>query len=357
MGIGAFLNCTGLTSLALPNSITIIGKSSFKNCSGIKTLTLSNSLTSLSESSFLNCSGITSVILPDTITTLSGSSAAVGEGCFQNCTNLKKILIPNSVVSIDKGVFSGCKNLTIYGSKNSVAQDHATKQQIKFDYIENWDKADSGNDISAPTVKSIQVTSPSSGTYNTPQTVKIRVYFSESIVGETIPTLKIKFGTGTERSITNGTIKNDYIEYSYNIQAGDNGQLTCVSLTGGTIKDASGNEAKLSCPLISGNTIKANTEGTTNNNTDNQDKNNNTNKDDNTNNKNDDKVDNKNDNSNINNNNNSNNNSGNSSKDATVAGGKIPQTGATITSALVIIAIIGISIIAFKKYNNLRDII
>lgn len=130
-------------------------------------------------------------------------------------------------------------------------------------------------DGDAPTVRSIYVSSPSSGTYKTSQTVKINVYFSEKITGTTVPTLKVKFGESPERSISNGTIKNDYIEYSYNIQADDKGQLATVSLTGGTIKDASGNEAKLSCPIISGNTIKANTEGTETNNTDNQDKNNN----------------------------------------------------------------------------------
>lgn len=219
-------------------------------------------------------------------------------------------------------------------------------------------------DANAPKVKEINVISPNSGTYKTSQTVKIRVYFTEKITGTTVPTLKIKFGESAERDVTNGTIKDNYIEYSYNIQAGDNGQLTTVSLTGGTIKNATGIDAELSCPLISGNTIKANTEGITNNNTDNQDKNNdNTDKDDNkqdnnTDNKTDNKQDNTDnkDNSSSNNNQNSNNNANNSGKDDTVAGGKIPQTGATITLGALIVSILGIGIVAFKKYSNLRDI-
>lgn len=208
----------------------------------------------------------------------------------------------------------------------------------------------------APKVKSIKVVNPVSGTYKTSQTVKIRVYFTENITGTSVPTLKIKFGESSERSVTNGTIKDDYIEYSYNIQAGDNGQLATVSLTGGAVKNASGIDAELSCPIISGNTIKANTEGITNNNTDNQDKTNdnkdNNNQDNNTDNKND---NNNQDNNNNNNNNNSNNNN-NENKDDTVAGGKIPQTGATITLGLIIVSILSIGIVAFKKYNNLRDI-
>lgn len=138
-------------------------------------------------------------------------------------------------------------------------------------------------DEDGPTVKSIQVTSPESGTYKTGQTVKIRVNFSEIITGTTVPTLKIKFGESSERSLTNGTIKDSYIEYSYNIQDSDKGQLSTVSLDGGTIKDASENSATLTCPIITGETIKANVEGTTTNNTENQDKTTTDKEDDNTN--------------------------------------------------------------------------
>ncbi len=137
-----------------------------------------------------------------------------------------------------------------------------------------------------PKVKEIKVVSPKEGTYNAPQTVEILVRFDEKIKGSKVPTLKIKFGDSEERSLTNGTIKNDYylttengvIIYSYNIQAGDEGQLAVVSLTGGNITDEKGNEAKISCPVLTGNTIKANTEGQVNNQTQNQDITNNNNK-------------------------------------------------------------------------------
>ena len=127
-------------------------------------------------------------------------------------------------------------------------------------------------DANAPKVNSIQVYSPNSGTYKTGQTVKIRACFSEKITGETVPTLIIKFGASPERSLTNGTIKSADIEYSYDIQDTDVGQLATVSFEGGKIKDETGNDAKLSCPIISGNTIKANVDGTTTTQTDNQDK-------------------------------------------------------------------------------------
>ena len=49
-------------------------------------------------------------------------------------------------------------------------------------------------------------------------------------------------------------------------------------------------------------------------------------------------------------------NNNNSSKDDTVAGSKIPQTGATITLTVVIIATLSLTVFAFKKYSSLRDI-
>ena len=117
-----------------------------------------------------------------------------------------------------------------------------------------------GVDVEKPTVTSISVTRPKSGTYKTGQIVEIKVTFSETITGTTVPTLKIRFGTSEERILTNGTITENTIVYSYEIVDGDKGQLATVSYMGGTIKDAAGNSAELSCPVITGNAIKANVE-------------------------------------------------------------------------------------------------
>lgn len=198
-------------------------------------------------------------------------------------------------------------------------------------------------DADGPVVDKIYVSSPESGTYKTGQTVKIRVGFSEPIVGSIIPTLKIKFGNSVVREVSNGTIVNKensgyywqhYIEYSYDIQDGDKGQLATVELTGGNIKDSSDNDAILSCPVITGNIIKANVEGTTNNNTENQDK---TNKGTST--------------------DNSNNNTATSKKeDNTTATGKLPQTGLTMGMTLaIVVALVG-GVFAYFKYSKLKGI-
>ena len=192
-----------------------------------------------------------------------------------------------------------------------------------------------GVDLEGPTVSSIAVTSPESGTYKTGQTVKITVTFNEDITGTTVPTLKIKFGTSEERTVTNGTISGKTIVYSYNIVAGDVGQLAVTGYSGGTIKDSSGNDATISLKTISGNTIKANVEGTDTNNTENQDKTNN---------------------EGTGNSNNGNNNSGAGNEDKTTAPTEIPKAGTGIAIALSLVAILAVAMILRSKYNKLKDI-
>lgn len=249
---------------------------------------------------------------------------------------------------------SGDNCKTIYGC---IVHDGLPNAKTVADYVQG----------EGPKVLRIQVQSPDSGTYKTGQTVKIRVYFDKKITGTTVPTLKIKFGDSKERSVTNGTIHNDntsiwewgqYIEYSYNIQSGDNGQLATVSLTGGAIKDTDGNPAFLTCPVLTGDrTIKANTEGTVTNNTENQDKVNNEDKDDDSDKKESSSSD-KNSSSSKDKNTSSNKDDKkeNNKKDDTTVKGKIPYTGASYAVIFAIAIILIAGIIAKVKYNDLKDI-
>ena len=47
IGAYAFLNCSGLTSVTIPNSVTSIGYSAFEGCSSLTSVTIGNSVTSI----------------------------------------------------------------------------------------------------------------------------------------------------------------------------------------------------------------------------------------------------------------------------------------------------------------------
>ena len=60
---------------------------------------------------------------------------SIGENAFSNNKNIKHVIIPYSVTSIGNAAFYNCNNLTIYGYKNSYAEEYAKTNNIKFALI------------------------------------------------------------------------------------------------------------------------------------------------------------------------------------------------------------------------------
>ena len=54
----AFSDCTGLTSITIPNSVTSIGAYAFSGCTGLTSITIPNSVTSIGSEAFHSCENI-----------------------------------------------------------------------------------------------------------------------------------------------------------------------------------------------------------------------------------------------------------------------------------------------------------
>lgn len=100
----AFYECEGLTSLTMPNSVTVIGEWAFSK-SGLTSVKISNMLTSIGYSAFSDCSNLTSVDIPNSVT-------EIGEWAFSNCTSLASVTLPNGLTKINSYTFRFCGGLT-----------------------------------------------------------------------------------------------------------------------------------------------------------------------------------------------------------------------------------------------------
>ena len=131
IGYSAFEDCSGLTSVTIPNSVTSIGGSAFRGCLGLTSVTIPNSVTSIVGSAFSGCSSLTTIevesgntkydsrdncnaiIETNTNTLISGcmntvipnSVTSIGSYAFYGCSGLTSVTIPNSVTSIGQSAF------------------------------------------------------------------------------------------------------------------------------------------------------------------------------------------------------------------------------------------------------------
>jgi len=112
IGDYAFSDCSGLTSVTIPNSVTRIGDYAFSDCSGLTSVTIPNSVTRIGDYAFYDCSGLTSV-------TIGNSVTRIGNSAFEYCSGLTSVTIPNSVTIIGGEAFDGCENLrTVINNSN-----------------------------------------------------------------------------------------------------------------------------------------------------------------------------------------------------------------------------------------------
>jgi len=102
-GRGAFMGCSNLVSITLPNSLTHIGSRAFAGCAKITSITIPDSVITIGSGAFFR-SGLTSIKIPDSV-------VEIGEYTFSICNSLVSVILPNGITKIARNLFSSCNNL------------------------------------------------------------------------------------------------------------------------------------------------------------------------------------------------------------------------------------------------------
>lgn len=172
---GAFNSDYKLTSIELPTKLTSIGASAFLNCESLESIDIPDTVTEIGDRAFAN-SGLRMLVIPSGVTAVnydlcnenhnlnevvfSPNTKSVEMTAFSGCSNLKnidlpdglekigemaflstvnaRIYIPQSVTDIEKKAFND--NAVIYGYANSVAEEFAKNNDIKFVAVNSHDE-------------------------------------------------------------------------------------------------------------------------------------------------------------------------------------------------------------------------
>ena len=127
----AFMGCSQLVSIVIPNNVTRIGDASFSNC-GITSIDIPSGVKTIDHNAFLGCSSLRSISIPPSVETL-------GNSIFCHCSNLTNVELPSSITSIGNYTFTNCSSLTSLVLSDQIAfigdqafQGCAALSYIKF---------------------------------------------------------------------------------------------------------------------------------------------------------------------------------------------------------------------------------
>ncbi len=149
-----FANCSSLTEVKFSKNVSVLGYRAFANCIFLEKLEFQNGLKKIGTQ-IVDGAAVTSLTIPETVTEserifdsgAAGDTEQLKEVIFADgattvpeyfCSNdkdnytLKRVVIPATVTSIGNRSFYRCKELTIYGEKDSYAEEYAREKGIIF---------------------------------------------------------------------------------------------------------------------------------------------------------------------------------------------------------------------------------
>lgn len=104
IGSLAFCTCPKLTTMEIPEGITVISDNLFAGCRGLKSVKLPSTITSIQVAAFENCSALTDIVIPEGVT-------HIGHYALNACSSIKKFRLPSTLQEIGYQVFGENENI------------------------------------------------------------------------------------------------------------------------------------------------------------------------------------------------------------------------------------------------------
>lgn len=106
LGERCFFQCKKLESVNIPQALETVSNYAFSYCTALKSISFGNSVKSFGSNVLQNCQALESATLPASITEIPAST-------FQNCSVLANVVLPEAVEKIGNSAFSGCAGLQL----------------------------------------------------------------------------------------------------------------------------------------------------------------------------------------------------------------------------------------------------
>ena len=239
IGVAAFFDCTGLTTVTIGNGVKTIGDGAFISCSSLTTVTIGSGVTSIGEEAFWGCKAVTDVYCyadPSALTWNEYDCNDFKDGAATQCH------VPAEWLDAYQSKFNGVVNVTFVGDLQPQASGTGYSVGLKPGTVDaaNWTAKVGDGDYQPLPLEGIAAGTPVSFKYTGLKKVKSVKAVKKPVVD--LSTLTADY------EAQNGVVLTGTLTGNYKISVADGATVTLRDATIAYGTSPSNGYAGITCP-------------------------------------------------------------------------------------------------------------